>query len=128
LGRVGGVTAATLAASIGAPSASAQGLFGNNNKCDDDNFPFGIEPLSMTANRYTKSYNYRVSAAKLAKKRHIVIHLNNGDESRYANKIGSFTKALPHNQLGEVDPLAYATLAKAVQTRNPADWEAIQLG
>lgn len=128
LGRVGGVTAATLAASIGAPSASAQGLFGNNNKCDDDNFPFGVEPLSMTANRYTKSYNYRVNAAKMAKKRPIVFHLNNGDESRYANKIGSYTKGLLHNQLGEVDPAAYATLAKAVQTRNPADWEAIQLG
>ncbi len=127
LGRVGGVTAATIAASLGAPSASAQGLLGNN-KCDDDNFLFGVEPLSLAANRYKKSYDYRVSAAKLAKKRPIVTHFNNGDESRYANKIGSYSKALPHNQLGEVDLNAYATLAKAVQTRNPADWEAIQLG
>lgn len=128
LGRVGGVTAATLAASLTTPSASAQGLFGNNNKCDDDNFPFGVEPLSLTANRYKRSYDYRVSAAKLAKKRLIVTHLNNGDEERYANKIGSYSKALPHNQLGEVDLNAYATLAKAVQTKNPADFEAIQLG
>jgi len=64
----------------------------------------------------------------MAKDRSTVALQNNGDEDRYANKIGSYTKALPHNPLGEVDPAAYATLAKAVNTQAPADFEAIHLG
>jgi hypothetical protein len=122
LGQVGTVTAATIAATLPASPALAQG------KCNDDNFPFGIEPASMIANRYTKSYEYRLSAAKMAKKRPLVYHVNNGDEARYPSKIASHTKALPHNQLGEVDPAAYATLAKAIATRSPLNFEAITLG
>lgn len=78
--------------------------------------------------RVGKCYNYRVEAASMAKDRAIVTHADNGDAGRYANKIGSYTKALPHNALGEVDLAAYATLARAIETQDPADFEAIQLG
>ena len=30
-------------------------------------------------------------------------HFNNGDEGAYSNRIASYSKGLPHNQLGEVD-------------------------
>ncbi|MEP7340542.1 MAG: vanadium-dependent haloperoxidase [Acidobacteriota bacterium] len=129
LGRVGGATAATIAAGMAGPAALAQ-FPGVNNKpaCDDPNFPFGVEPSDNAANRFMKSYKCRIEAAKMAQKRPLVYHVTNGDDDRYPNKIGSFTKALPHNQLGEVDTAAYQTLATARTTQNPDDFEKIQLG
>lgn len=55
-------------------------------------------------------------------------HRHNGDEDRYPNKIGSDTRGLPHNAYGEVDPAAWATLKKAVTTRDPADFDKVILG
>jgi hypothetical protein len=78
--------------------------------------------------RRRKCYRYRVKAAALARSRPLVAHINNGDGDRYVNKIGSYTKALPHNFRGEVDLNAYATLAHAIETQDPADFEAIELG
>ncbi len=124
LGTVGSVTAATIAASVVGTPAEAQ----FPGKCDDVRFPFGSEPTSYSSNRFLKSYTCRTNAAKLARSRPLVLHLNNGDEDIYPNKIGSYSKALPHNRLGEVDLVAYASLVKARQTENPADFEAIQLG
>ncbi|HZS03475.1 MAG TPA: vanadium-dependent haloperoxidase [Blastocatellia bacterium] len=126
LSSVGSVTAATIAASVVGEPASAQ--ISRAKQCDDVIFPFGSEPPSHASNRFMQSYKCRQDAAKLARSRQLVLHLSNGDDDRYANKIGSYTKALPHNQLGEVDLAAYATLVKARQTENPDDFEAIQLG
>lgn len=58
----------------------------------------------------------------------VASHPENGDEALYANKIGSFSKGLPHNNLGEVDLNAYKTLITAVTSGKPADYEAITLG
>ena len=54
-------------------------------------------------------------------------HANNGDEARYANRIGSFSKGLPHNAFGEVDPASYNGLLKACTTGNPDDFDAVNL-
>ena len=119
LGTVGGVTAAAIAGVAAPRSAAAQ-----NGNPDE----VSAQGALSRANRMKKSFKYRSDAAALARNRNAVSQLNNGDEDRYANKIGSHTKALPHNQLGEVDLAAYATLAKAVETQNPADFDAIHLG
>lgn len=126
LGQVGLGAAATIAAGTGS-TASAQSPF-QTNKCDEFNFPFGVEPGSFASNRFLKSYKCRTDAAKLARNRKLVNHIDNGDDDRYPNKIGSYTKALPHNQLGEVDLAAYATLARARDTRDPDLFEEIKLG
>lgn len=49
----------------------------------------------------------------------------NGDEARHPTYIGNYSKSLPHNSFGEVDPGAYALFLNAVQTGNPDDYEAI---
>jgi hypothetical protein len=46
----------------------------------------------------------------------------------YANKIGNYSKALPHNSLGEVDTSAYDAFFFALTSGNPSDFEAIPLG
>lgn len=58
----------------------------------------------------------------------VALHPDNGDEALYANKVGSFSKGLPHNALGEVDQAAYNTLIAAVTSGKPSDYEAITLG
>jgi hypothetical protein len=55
-------------------------------------------------------------------------HTNNGDELRYSNKIGNYSKALSHNSLGEVDPVAYAAYLNAIRSGQPSDFENIPLG
>src|SRR2546427_3812564 len=54
--------------------------------------------------------------------------VNNGDEVLYPNRIGNFSKALPHNNIGEVDPAAYDSLLIAVTSGDPSDFAKIPLG
>jgi hypothetical protein len=43
-------------------------------------------------------------------------------------RIANFSKGLPHNELGEVDPAAYDALLVALASGDPADFEAIPRG
>jgi hypothetical protein len=53
----------------------------------------------------------------------------NGDEDRYdIVGLANFTKALPHNDLGEVDPAAYRALLRALGSGRPQDFRRIPLG
>jgi hypothetical protein len=53
----------------------------------------------------------------------------NGDEDRYDTVgLANFTKALPHNRLGEVAPDAYRALLRALQSGRPEDFRRIPLG
>lgn len=53
---------------------------------------------------------------------------NNGDEALYPNRIGSYSKGLPHQPNGEVVPEAYDTMLAALRTGSPAAFEQIPLG
>jgi len=55
-------------------------------------------------------------------------HPNNGDETSLPNYIASFTKGLPHTQLGEVEPSAYQSLLAALETGTETAIENIQRG
>jgi hypothetical protein len=54
--------------------------------------------------------------------------LSNGDEELYPNRIASYGKGLPHNDLGEVDLNAYNALIQALNSGLASDFEAIPLG
>ncbi|OIJ11476.1 phosphoesterase [Anaerobacillus alkalilacustris] len=84
-------------------------------------------PISAK-DRSKKAYHLRKKTAKIYKELARVHHQCNGDEFNFRNKIGSFSKALPHNSLGEVDLKAYKTYIKALKSSNPDDFEAIPLG
>ena len=70
----------------------------------------------------------REACARAADAIPIAPHPSNGDEARYTNKIGSDTRGLPHDQRGEVDPVAWQALFTACQSGDPADFEKIPLG
>jgi hypothetical protein len=97
--------------------ARAQGL-----KAEDDIGP------AIGHKRAKQSFNTRVNAAKTELKLPVVQHPTNGDEQLYTNKIGNYSKGLPHNSLGEPDLTAYNSLIKALTSGVPADFESITLG
>ncbi|HEX6750702.1 MAG TPA: vanadium-dependent haloperoxidase [Longimicrobium sp.] len=71
----------------------------------------------------------RDEAAGVAAARRHDEHANNNDEVNYPTRplVGNFSKSLKHDTLGDPDPASYATLLRALQSEDPADFEEIQL-
>ena len=85
---------------------------------------------SFYQQRAQAAYSYRVSCANdnRGSVNGRFSRPNNGDEDLYPNRIGNYSKALPHQANGEVVPAAYDALLNAIRTGNPADFEQIPLG
>jgi len=58
----------------------------------------------------------------------VAVNASNGDETSLPAYIASFTKGLPHTQLGEVEPGAYETLLYALSTGKQTDFESLDRG
>ncbi len=87
---------------------------------------FGSLPGTV---RESEAFERRVDAARLQRQRPLPTLPDNGDEARYAaTRIGSFSKTLPHNNLGEVDPAAYDALLRALASGMGADFDAVPAG
>ena len=78
--------------------------------------------------RLREMYEIRTQAAGAYLAEPIPKHITNGDETRYPNRIGNFSKGLPHDEWGEVDATAYESLLRALSTGNPEDFEQIRMG
>ncbi|MEL7022930.1 MAG: vanadium-dependent haloperoxidase [Pseudomonadota bacterium] len=78
--------------------------------------------------RRNQALRIRVDAAQEQWSQPIPDHPDNGDEAAYESKIGSFTKALPHDEFGEVDRRAYRKFKRALRSRDESRFEAIPLG
>jgi hypothetical protein len=81
----------------------------------------------LDPNRRDTARNKRVQAADIAYNRVHPCHVNNCEEHTYPY-VASYSKALQHDGNGDVLPASYQSLLHALATRNPADFEAIQLG
>jgi hypothetical protein len=55
-------------------------------------------------------------------------HTTNGDEERYADKCGTYTKSILQDGPGRVNLNAYASFMDALQSGKPADFENIIMG
>ncbi len=120
LGKLSSVTAASLAA----------GVTGFSSPRDLSSAVVEAAEMAPTAvqDRRWQAYRLRQNAAIAHSDLPLPHYPTNGDEDRYPTKLASYTKGLPHNQLGEVELTAYAALVKAVETGRPADFEALPLG
>ncbi len=85
-------------------------------------------PAGPPAGRSQNAYSVRVDAAVAEAGQTTAAHPANGDETSLPAYIGSFTKGLPHTQLGEVQPGTYETLLHALSTGSQADFENIARG
>jgi hypothetical protein len=121
LGQAGGAAVATLATSalVSSGPASAATPLQDASPLDSGNSVRG---------RALKSFNLRVSAAQAEFNVRAASENTNGDEQRFPNRIGNFSKGLQHNPIGEVDSASYASLLRAVNTGDPRLFEQIQLG
>jgi hypothetical protein len=78
--------------------------------------------------RAEESYLLRQQAARDEGGIRIPSHITNRDEQTYSNFIGNFSKGLPHNRIGEVDPKAYRLLLNAVRRGTAEAFEQVPLG
>lgn len=78
--------------------------------------------------RRLASLDMRRDMAQVAFDRPTAMHPTNGDEEVYPARFANYSKGLPHNSLGEVEPAAYDALLAALTSANLADFEAIPLG
>ncbi|HSC27257.1 MAG TPA: vanadium-dependent haloperoxidase [Vicinamibacterales bacterium] len=78
--------------------------------------------------RSADARHVRLEAAGFEQRFPLPAHVSNGDEARFPNRLGSYSKGLPHNYLGEVEEPAYQSLLDALDSGDPADFERIVLG
>jgi hypothetical protein len=78
--------------------------------------------------RRWQAYKLRHDAAMAHSNQPFPSFPTTGDEDRYPNKLASYTKGLPHNQLGEVDLEAYRALMHALASGQSVVLEALPLG
>jgi hypothetical protein len=120
LGQVGGLTTTTIAGSLaGFPSLSGDV---NSASVDAESSPGKRE------NRADHAMQLRRQAAEAQRKLSLPPQPVNGDEEFYPNRIASFTKGLPHNELGEVNLRAYESLLQSLKSNKQDDYELIPLG
>jgi hypothetical protein len=86
-----------------------------------------LGPYNGSQRRQT-AFQIRQSLAVGEKQAPIAPHPCNGDESLYGDRRGSFSKALPHDNLGEVDPNAYLALLAALDSGDSDDFAQVPTG
>jgi hypothetical protein len=82
--------------------------------------------LAKAAARRERAYQIRLQAAKAHRGKPLVTHVSNGDEQRYPNRIGNYSKGMPHNSFGEVDLDAFQSLVEAAESGDPDAFNAIR--
>jgi hypothetical protein len=85
-------------------------------------------PPTINNSRIIKAFQLRVSEAINDALVPPAINVDNGDEARYPDKGGTYTKGLPHDNFGRVDLTAYATLQQALHSGKFSDFENIIVG
>jgi hypothetical protein len=120
IGRVGSAAAASLAVSATGLSSLAQSASAQSTSSSSSS--------SGGTQRAQESYLNRVAAARAELAVPTPPEITNGDEQRYSNRIGNFSKGLAHNNIGEVTPASYNSLLNAVHGGQPQQFEQIQLG
>src|SRR2546426_1019250 len=78
--------------------------------------------------RDVQAFQTRLQAAQIERQLPLPDHPANGDEQRYPSRIANYSKGLPHNNLGEVDPNVYNALLAALATADTKDFENLAMG
>jgi hypothetical protein len=77
--------------------------------------------------RRLSALGVREQAAELAAARAHPEHFNNNDEVNYPGLsfIANYSKGLRHDAVGDPDPVSYGSLLRALESRDPGDFEEI---
>lgn len=110
-------------------TALAAGVFGYEAVLESVTAKAHDNPHKEPKDRARACKQIRIDAAEAGFENtpHDLQHPNNGDEN-FPDKIGSYSKGLPHNNDGTVNLAAYSALLKAIKGEKPEDFDAIPLG
>src|SRR5437867_11851317 len=86
------------------------------------------EAVGSAEQRDVQAFQTRLQAAQIERQLPLPDHPTNGDEQRYPNRIANYSKGLPHNNLGEVDPNAYNAFLAALATADTEGLENLVMG
>ncbi len=103
--------------------ASASGQ--NYNPAIGDGIPV---PASVSDKRLAQAFAIRVGAATKEALIPIPPHTTNGDEQRYSDKSGTYTKGILQDGIGLVNLAAFQTFRHAINTGKFSDWENVITG
>lgn len=78
--------------------------------------------------RVAKSYALRVGRATADSLVPVPPHTTNGDEQRYSDRSASYSKGLLQDDICVVNPAAWASFKKALNSGKMSDWENVVLG
>ena len=109
-------------------AAAAAGLLGAASTVGSGEAKAGFIPRPRTTPRGAKALEQRIARATANLSGMMADPSGNGDEQGVANFAAQYTKGLPHNAFGEVDPVAYAALQRACASNLEADWAAVPMG
>jgi membrane-associated phospholipid phosphatase len=84
--------------------------------------------IAAATKRAIDAFQIRLEAAQAEAAVAVPRQITNGDESRYPNFIANFSKGLPHNDIGEVNPNIYRAYLGALQRGTAKAFEDLQLG
>jgi hypothetical protein len=95
-----------------------------------DSFNLREQPARTAEERRLGALGTREKAARLGASGPHPEHLNNDDEVSYLTTpfAGNFSKGLKHDSVGDPDPATYAIVLRALESREPNDFEEIVLG
>jgi membrane-associated phospholipid phosphatase len=89
--------------------------------------PAAAADRALAEDRIERACRLRSERAQALKGRPPAAPARNGDESRHPTGLASFTKGLPHDALGHVDPGAFDALVRAAASGRSRDFEAVPL-
>lgn len=127
LAQVGGATAATIASAAVAAGPLASAAAGQQSAAQPSvSSDFGGSATARA--RALKCFATRVNAAQSELNVRVPNEVTNGDETRFQNRIGNFSKGLVHSPIGEVETASYNSLLRAVNTGDPRMFDQIIMG
>ena len=85
-------------------------------------------PANVEVPRLAEAFSLRVSMATQDALQGPAVNIANGDNTLYSDKGGTYTKALPHDAYGRVNPAAFAAFEAALHSGNFSDFERIPMG
>jgi hypothetical protein len=120
LGQVG-VAAGIAAGTLAAPSVTS---------AQSSNAAASVPatPQGVSNSRIIEAFQLRVTGATVDALAGPATNVNNGDDARYADKGGTYTKCLEHDQYGRVVPSSYNSFKKALASGKFSQFEQILLG
>ena len=109
-------------------TAAVAGVFGVGTGLASGEAKAGAMPRPQTTPRGAKALKQRVDRATANLAGIMADPVGNGDEQSVPNFAAQYSKGLPHNALGEVDPAAYQALYRACRSNLESDWAAVPMG